>query len=619
MADPASPPRSIRFGVFEVDLRAGELRKHGLKIKLQEQPFQVLAILLERPGELVTREEIQEKIWGNETFVDFEHGLATAIKKLRQALGDSADNPRFVETLPRRGYRFIAPVEGVQQPSRARVEALYLWVAGAGLAATLAVLVGLNVGGLRDRIMGTTPAPKIESIAVLPLENLSGDPEQEYFADGMTDALITDLGRIRTLRVISRSSVMQYKGKPTPAPQVAQALNVDAVVEGTVQRSGERVRITAQLIDARNDRHLWARSYERELRDTLDLQSELSRAIADEIQVRLTPEEQARLTRSRPVNPEAHEAYLRGRYFLNRRTPEELRRGLESFLHAVGIDPNYAAAYAGIADSYALMAFYGVVPSREAFAEAKAAAIKAMNIDPSLAEPHAALAYVRWFDDWDWTGTDREFKQAIDLNPGYATAHHWYAAFLATMGKNDEAIAEIRRAHELDPVSLIINAEVGWVYYSAGRYDEAIEQFKKTLEMDPNFQHANNDVGKAYRQKGMYKEAAAAFEKAIALSGQDTVSLAHLGYVYALWGKRDDALKVLDQLMDLANRRQATPYSVALICVGLGRKDQAFTWLEKGFEERGHQMVLLKTEPSFDPLRSDPRFQDLLHRMDFPP
>jgi TolB-like protein/DNA-binding winged helix-turn-helix (wHTH) protein len=414
VASRASTLSLIRFGVFELDLQTGELRKAGVLLHLPPQPFKVLALLASRQGELVAREEIQQQIWGNETFVDFEHALNFAIKKIRDTLGDDAEHPRYIETLPRHGYRFIAPVEAVALPSPAAtsVAAIYdrrpetasaarrysvrpraLALAAAGLVALLAMLIALNVAGLRDRLLtalGARPTmavPKIQSIAVLPLANLSHEPEQEYFADGMTDELITTLGKISALRVISRTSVMRYKGTKKPLPEIARELNVDAIVEGTVQRSGDRVRITANLLHAPSDRHLWAQTYERSLGDALTLEGEVARAIANEVKIKLTPEEHAR-----PVNPEAHRLCLLGRFHWNKRTEEGLKTAIDYFQRAIEIDPAYAPAYAGIADSYLGLTDWGFLPPKEAVPRVKAAAQKALEIDGSLAEAHTSLA-----------------------------------------------------------------------------------------------------------------------------------------------------------------------------------------------------------------------------------
>jgi serine/threonine protein kinase/tetratricopeptide (TPR) repeat protein len=459
---------------------------------------------------------------------------------------------------------------------------------------------------------------RIQSVAVLPLADLSDQqPAPDYFADGMTEALITDLAKIKALRVISRTSVMQYKGVQRPLPQIARELNVDAVVEGSVLRSGKRVRITAQLIDAATDQHLWAESYERDLRDVLSLQGEVARAIANDIQVKLTPQEQARLVSARSVDPEAYQLYLKGRFYWNKRTEAGLKKGIEYFHQAIDLDPNYALAYAGIADCYSLLGWdlFGPLPPREALPIAKAAARKALETDDSLAEAHNSLAWTKLAFDWDWTGAEREFKRAIELNPGYAITHHWYAECLAGMGRYAEALAEIRQAQELDPLSLIISSIVGWVLYFDRKNDQAIAEFRKTLELDPNFWVAHWTLGRAYEQKAMFTEAIAEIQKAIDFSGSSPLSFAALGHTYAVSGRRAEAERVLNQLKGSSKQTYISPYGIAAIHAGLGEKDQAFLWLEKAYEERSGWLIWLRAEPGSDPLRSDPRFQDLLRRI----
>jgi len=461
---------------------------------------------------------------------------------------------------------------------------------------------------------------RIQAVAVLPLADLSDQqPAPDYFADGMTEALITDLAKIKALRVISRTSVMQYKGVQRPLPQIARELNVDAVVEGSVLRSGKRVRITAQLIHAATDQHLWAESYERDLRDVLSLQSEVARAIANEIQVKLTPQEQARLVSARSIDPEAYQLYLKGRFYWNKRTEAGLKKGIEYFHQAIDLDPNYALAYAGIADCYSLLGWdlFGALPPREALPIAKAAAKKALETDDSLAEAHNSLAWTKLAFDWDWMGAEREFKRAIELNPGYAVAHHWYAECLAGMGRYAEALAEIRQAQELDPLSLIISSIVGWVLYFDRKDDQAIAEFRKALELDPNFWVAHWTLGRAYEQKAMFVEAIAEIQKAIDFSGGSPLSLAALGHTYAVWGMRAEAERVLNELKELPEG-YISPYGIAAIHAGLGEKDQAFIWLEKAYEERSGWLIWLRAEPISDPLRSDPRFQDLLRRVGLP-
>jgi len=497
-----------------------------------------------------------------------------------------------------------------------------------GTVVVLAVLLlALNVGGLRDRLLGRTAAPRIESLAVLPLANLSGDPEQEYFADGMTEELIADLSQVSALRVISRTSVMQYKSTKKSMPEIARELKVDGVIEGSVLRSGDQVRITAQLIQAATDKHLWAQSYKRDLRDVLVLQDEVAQAIASAIKIKLTPQEQVQLASARPVNPEAYEPYLKGRYYWNKRTPETLKKSLEYFQQAIEEDPAYSLAYAGLADSYAMLGAgsYQVLPPKEAYPKAEAAAMKALELDSTLAEAHASLAWSKMQFDWDWQGAEREFKQATELNPGYANAHHWYALYLTITGRHAEALAEDRKAESLDPLSLIISTDVATeALVPTGRYDEAMKQCRKALEMDPHFAEAHSCLADSYEGKGMYQEANAEFQKAFELSGGNLVYLSRVGYTYALAGRRGDAIKILNGLKARSKREFVWPDLLAYIYAALGEKDQAFTWLEKAYDERCVHLLIdpvphVRIRALWDPLRSDPRFQDLLRRMNFPP
>jgi TolB-like protein/DNA-binding winged helix-turn-helix (wHTH) protein/Tfp pilus assembly protein PilF len=630
----------LRFGVFEVDLRAGELTKRGLRIKLQEQPFQVLAMLLEKPGELVTREELREKIWG-QTVVDFDHGLNKAINKIREALGDSAENPRFVETVARRGYRFLADVtpidtaadrqpgpetEGlVAPPDSHRVELADAGVppkrprrsyARTGVGLGLALVLAASLSWIF--YFQNQSSSKIRSLAVLPLESLSGGVAQDYFTDGMTDQLITDLGQISALRVISRTSAMAYKGVHRPLAEIARELNVEAVVEGTVLRSGERVRITAQLIQVPNEKHLWAQSYEGDLQDTLALQNSVARAIAQQIQVTLNPQEEAALRKSNPVNAEAYEAYLKGRYFWNKRTTEGLVRATDYFHHAIDTDPGYAKAYSGLADSYALSGDweYGILSPQDAFPKAKAAATKALALDDNLSEAHTSLAFIEDLYDWDWASAEKEYKRALALNPGYATAHHWYAWHLIVMGRTDEGIAELRKSEGLDPLSLIISADLADALCIAHRYDESVQQSQKTIEMDPHFAVAHYQLGQALEQKHRHDEAIAEFRRAIDLSGGNTTFESNLANAYAVSGRKEEAMKIVKDLESRRSQSSATDASIALIYVGLGDNDQAMIWLNKAYQARFNPSILMR--PAFDPLRSGPQFQDLLRRIGLP-
>ena len=628
----------LRFGVFEIDIRAGELRKHGLRIRLQEQPFQVLTILLEHPGEIVTREELEKKLWPADTFIDFDHGLNKAISKIREALNDSAESPRFVETVARRGYRFLAEVKGadaaaIRSPDLAaqlhpgaevadrafpadrpatpkRLSTSFKWKISASVL--LVLVASLSSWKLYSWYH---PSLVIRSLAVLPLESLSGDASQDYFADGMTDELISDLGQISALRVISRTSVMGYKHVRKPLPQIARELNVDAVVEGTVLRSGEQVRITAQLIEASTDKHLWSQSYQGELRDTLALQSQVARAIADQIRINVNPKEQAALKNVKALNPQAYQSFLKGRFFWNKRTADGLKAALAYFNQAIEEDPKYAQAYSGLADTYSLLGDwqYAAMTPKEALPKAKAAAIRALELDDALGEAHNSLAFCLDGFDWDFQSAGKEFRRAIELNPGYATAHHWYAWHLSLLGRYDEAIAEMRKAQDLDPLSLIINADLAELLVLAHFYDESIRQSRKTIEMDPNFAFAHNQLAQAYLQKHMNDEAVAELQKAAQLSGGSPTVLANLARAYVASGKKSEAIKVLNDLRKRSNATYSHGPEIAVIYAALGDGDQAMNWLEKGYEERFNPGVLLR--PGFDPLRNDPRFQDLARRV----
>lgn len=615
-------PRSasvLRFGTFEFSPQSGELRKAGVRIKVQQQPLKLLEILLEHPGEVVSREELRTRISPTETFGDFDQAVNIAIAKLRGALGDAAETPRYIETLPRRGYRFIAEITvvaadrpaaqpGVPSPAARLFSFTRTWkFAGLSLMVVLAAL-GLWLVRARNR-----SSPIIKSVAVLPLESLSGDASQDYFADGMTDELITDLAQIRALRVISRTSVMAYKKSRRPLLEIARELRVDAVVEGTVLRSGDRVRITAQLIQVVDERHLWAQSYEGDMRDALALQNQVAHAIAEQIQVNVDPQALAALTKKKVVDPEAYEAYLKGRYFWNKRTPNGLRTAVAYFEQAIDRDPGYGRAYSGLADSFALMGDweYGVMAPAEAYPRAKAAAIHALELDNSLSEAHTSLAFAFDVFDWNWKSADDEYRRAIDLNPGYATAHHWYGCHLSALGRNSDAIAEMRKAASLDPLSLIISSDLAGILLVAHQSDEAIAQSRKTVDMDPNFAVAHLELGQAFLEKRDYKEAIEEFKKASELSGGSVPSTADLAYAYAVSNQTDQAMSILNELQVRATHNAS---EIALVHVGLGQKDEAMKWLEKAYADHFNPSILVR--PAFDPLRSDKRFQDLMRRLD---
>ena len=490
------------------------------------------------------------------------------------------------------------------------------WTAGVITALALSVFFALYVGS-RRRAPGPAQPATIQSLAVLPLENFSHDPEQDYFADGMTEELITDLAQIGALRVISRTSVMHYKNTSKTLPEIARELNVDAVVEGSIERSGDRVRIRVQLIQAPTDTHLWANSYERDLRDVLALQGDVAQAIANEIKIKLTPQENTQLSSAHSVNPEAHDMYLRGRYYWNKRTEDGLRKSLKYFQGAVEKDPHYALAFAGLADSYVVLGAsqYSVLAPKEAMPRAREAATEALQLDSSLAESHATLGYLKAFYDRDSRGAEQEFRRAIELSPGYATAHQWYAIFLAETERFDEGIGEIQKAETLDPLSLIISSDAGGILKFSGRYDEAIEQLRKTLEMDPNFAAAHWTLGLCYEEKKMYPDAIAEFQKAIALSGGNLSWKANLAHTYAVAGRKDEAVQILNELKDESKHHFVPGRSFALIYVGLGDNKQALAWLEKANTEGDDVKTLLKMGRQFDPLRSDPGYQDLLRRI----
>jgi TolB-like protein/DNA-binding winged helix-turn-helix (wHTH) protein/Tfp pilus assembly protein PilF len=655
MGSGPSTGRVLRCGALEIHVRTGELRKGGRKIRLQDQPFQILIMLLDSRGDLVTREELREKLWPGDTFVDFDHGLNNAIKRLRDALGDSADHPRYVETLPRRGYRLILPVDElprdltataisavaeptdnpvtptqgstvVEEPqTRPRGGDVFRnsWhaVAAGALAVAAMILLTVNLPMTwRNRVGGHPSVRHIQSIAVLPLENLSGDPAQEFFVDGMTDALITDLAKIGSITVISRTSAMQYKGSKEALPQIAQELHVDAIVEGAVVRSGSRVRIDAQLIEALTDKHLWANSYEREEHDIVALQNNVARAIANEIQVKLTPEEQAHLSDDRTINPDAYEDYLQGRYFLNRQTtPETFTKAAEYMRRAVERDPHSALAYAGLADGYAWLGAFGPLPPSKAWEAARSAAKRALAMDDDLAEAHASLALVFFLYDWDWSAAEREFKRAIQLNPGYSVAHFWHAWYLVCLRHFDDALSEAKRAQELDVLSLLANWNLARTLFFARQYDRAMEQCRRVLERDPDYERAHYTLATIYVEKGFYKQAVAESHTRAHVSPHSLWDFSLLAEIYAASGDQPAARRVLAQALQ-QDRKEGDVHAIVFAkdYLALGEIDQAFQWLEKAYEHRDWPLVQLNVAPYWDPIRSDPRFQDLVRRVGLP-
>lgn len=584
MNETKAPVRAVRFGAFEVDLQAQELRRRGVRVKLQDKPFQILALLLERAGEVVTRQALRQKLWPPDTFVVFDRSLNTAVNKLRQVLGDSAENPRFVETLSRRGYRFVAPVETRSSSAPRPVQS----------------------------------SDFIDSIAVLPFHNAGGDPEMEYLSDGITEGIIHSLSQLPEVRVMARSTVFRYKGQDVDPQTVGRDLNIRAVVTGRVVPRGDILNIGIELVDVDNGWRLWGEHYNRKLSDIFTVEEEISKEISEKLRLRLTGEEKKRLAKRFTENAEAYRDYLRGRYFSNRMTEDGLKKSIEYFRQAIEKDPNYALAYAGLADSFGLFAFFGLSPSSEVMPRAKEAATKALEIDDTLAEAHASLASIKKVHDWDWVAAEMEYRRALELNPGYAAAHRWYADCLSALGRPQEAMQEMQKAHELDPLSLVISMEVAWILYMAREYDGAVEQSVKTLDLEPNFVPALYTLGLAYEQMSKHEKALAALRKAREASGSNPASLAALGHAYASAGKRREAMKLLGELLKMSRQSYVSPYWLAILQAGLGEKDSGFEWLEKAYQERDVWLVWLKQEPRFDSLRSDSRFHDLVRRVGLP-
>ncbi len=631
----------IRFGDFLVDLHSGELRKHGIRTKLQVQPFQVLHILLEHTGELVTREELQKRIWPADTFVDFDQGLNNAVKKLREALADDAEKPRFIETLSKRGYRFIGNVQNgdstaaaqeVIAPSthtiastpRAHRKAFIRGLALVGsVISTLLLVLGLNTRGMRDRLLGKSITPRIQSLAVLPLENLSADPAQEYFSDGMTDALITDLAQIGTVKVISRTSIMRYKKTDKSLPEIARELNVDGIVEGTVQRSGDRVRITAQLIHGASDKHIWANSYERDTRDVFALERDVTEDIARQIQARLTSEKQAQLAHPRTTNPNALDAYLQGNYHLGRflrgAGDEEKKKAAEYFQQAIDADAHFAAAYDRLAQSH-----WGVMwPSREDAEIIASAAQRAADLDPNFSDARVTLGQIKADRDWDFRGAEEEFRRALVLSPNNANAHGQLCNLLMNMNRRDEGLTECQVAQELDPTEGDYLREA---LYASGQYDRAIELTQILLRSDPENGYLHQGLWRYYAMKGMYNEAAQEGEKTFASIG-DREAAARIHRAFVASGSRAAMRQVAAEAEHMILTKKAyAPVNISETYAILGDKNRAFYWLEDAYKHRDTAWLALDipldclyAEPALDSLRSDTRYRDLARRIGLPP
>lgn len=640
MAQPAPIRCQVQFGLYTADLRTGELLKDGIHIKLQDRPFAILAMLLEHSGQVVTREEIRKRLWPSDTFVDFDNNISSSVGKLRAALCDSATEPRYIETAGR-GYRFIADVKLVADrlslvPIPAKLEeapqadlpatAIPLpqpqrpWIAFAALACLVVIAAGLGMWQWSRSRASTQPASGRIMLAVLPFANLTGDPSQDYFSDGLTEEMITDLGRLdpKRLGVIARTSVVRYKNAATPLPRIGAELGVQYVLEGSVRREAGHVRITAQLIQVRDQTHLWAREYDRELKDLFSVETEIAQEIGDEVRLAFDngqPKHEAARPSLSPQELQAYDLFLKGQYFLAKRSVPDLQRAIDFFQQATAIDPNYARAYAGLADSYALLGGYSATSPTEFAARARAAALRALELDDRLPDAHAALALVVQNYDWDWQTAEKEFRRAIELNPNYATAHHWYAEHLMWRGRFDEALRESEEARRLDPLSLIIVADNGAILYYSRKYDAAIRQFRGVIDMDPVFPRAQLILF-AYAAKGMYPEALASIASQSASDPNNAAwDLANRAYIDGISGHREEARKALGRLQQLGLSQPLNPAVFVWAYLGLGDKDQALNWLEKAYVQHSTIMTALKVEPALDPLRADPRFQSILARV----
>jgi TolB-like protein/DNA-binding winged helix-turn-helix (wHTH) protein len=624
-----------------MDLVAGEIRKAGMRLKLPGQPFQVLQALLERPQEIVTREELRQRLWPDNTFVDYDLALKKAVNRLREVLGDSAESPHFIETIPRRGYRFIgnvemsasAPSTSSAQPPVSSVEAVeersaktrksWKVIGALGLAGIAAVLLGLNAGKLRTRIFARSPSVEIHAIAVLPLENLSKDPEQEYFVDGMTDQLITELARAGELRVISHTSVTPYKGARKPLGVIAKELNVDAIVEGTVLRSGNRVRVTAQLVSASPERHLWADSYQGDLTDIFSLQDRVARSIAREIRVSLTPEEQARLTNTPPFEPEAYDAYVRGRYYSSQITADGFEKAVVSFRRAIELQPRYAQAYADLAETYCWAAATNVIPGQEGLPKARQAAMKALEIDERLSQAHSSLAWVKYVYEWNFPEAETEFHRSLELHPSTSWPPLWYGMYLAQGNRIEESIAEMRKVQQMDPLSPVANALALVPLVTGRKYDAAIEDAQKLLDMDRQNGLARWIMNMAYERKGDFSKAIALQEETAVLYGAPKEAAAQsaerLRSAYKTLGPPGYWRVNLERQRLEWKKKPGEPYDLAALSARVGDREHAFVWLDKAFRAHSQALIYwLRTDPAFDSFRSDAKYEELVRRIGFP-
>jgi TolB-like protein/DNA-binding winged helix-turn-helix (wHTH) protein/Flp pilus assembly protein TadD len=615
MQSPSQQLRRYRFGPFEIDLSEGVLRRQGLKIKLNDKPFQVLALLLERAGHLVTREDVRQRLWPADTYVDFDTNVNRALSTLRHTLDDSYDNPVFIETVPRQGYRFIAPVKTIEENSRRRFVNPFL------IAVSAIVLISVLVwtaqihrthkakasGIVRDKV----------TILVIPFENLSGDPEQEYLSDGLTDEMITRLGQISPahVNVTARSTAMRYKHTQKTVEQIAEERNLDYILEGSLRRQSDRIHITAQLFKAGEQGSLWTEAYDRDANDLLVIQREVADRIAHSLSLEVLP---AARTDGIPPNPDAYDDYLKGLFELNKRTRGDLRRSIASFRQAVAKDPKFAPALTALASSYNVAGGWAFLSPAEAYPNAKQAVQRALVLDDSLADAHAVYGEVLHEYEWDWVGAEREYQRALELNPSSADAHKLYGEYLTHAGRYTEALLEIRKAQQLDPASLVMNAFVCFVYYHVREYDKAIRECDKVVELDSGFMPAHYWRGASEVFAGRYEDAIADFRRASELSENGTYFLTWAAFAFALEGRKQKAQEILEKLKHNARQVYVSPYGVASVYIALGDRGQAIAMLEKAYQERSADLVFLATAPEFDVLRSDPQFQRMIARIDFP-
>ncbi|MGB8582239.1 MAG: winged helix-turn-helix domain-containing protein [Candidatus Sulfotelmatobacter sp.] len=669
-SQPSGVQQSIRFGEdFALDLRPRRLRHGSQVLKLERIPLEILVLLLEHRGEIVSREKIVARVWGNDVFLDTDNSIRGAIRKVRQALKDDPETPRFIQTVTGRGYRFIAPIISPEEEHTAEppipeasvvstgtqsfVSEPDSWPQGGSLGlmdqeqerttgqvpgtetaggqvhrrartwlfvglASLAVMSILSLLAFWSWRGSRVPAvfqPKT-ILAVLPFENLSRDPDQEFFSEGLTEEMIAQVGKLNRdrLKVVARSSVAKYKGSTLTAKEIGRELNADYLVQGSVRRSSDRVRITVQLIQARDQTDVWTESYDRELKDVLAVQDSVVRSIASEIHIALTGEQERRLAAPRKISPEAYEAYLKGRYYWNKRTGESMQKAEQYFEQAIDNDPTYAAAYSGLADCNSGLTWHGFKSPAEALPKAYAAARKAIEINPESAEAHASLG-LAMTHRWDWTGAEAEFRRALQLDPQYANAHHWYGDYLSIRSRHGEALAEAKRALELDPLNLMISTWVGLRYYMARDYSRAIDQNRNSVELDPNFAAAHLLLGEDYRGAGLHSEAVNELKKAASLSGDSPLYTAQVAVALAVEGRSGDALRIAHELETISRKRYVSPYGLAQIYAASNKNEDTFKWLQAAYEDHAVWMGYLAVDPIFDRYRSDERFKDLLRRV----